>query len=174
MSILESLKDFVPLISQLPLLPKVAISIVVLLLTFIFLYLVWAPREQAPVSEMGRVASELRHRLKLARERILTPDPLATPNASRILPLTVPLTSGTAYGENLYEEFDNLTAKQIAVRFLGESHEFLSILDDLISQDQAWRKSFNAPDAAKIEARMVQLLSDADLSLRSPPSTSAR
>lgn len=40
---LETLQKFIPWVSNLPVIPKVAVTIVVMLICFVLLYLVWAP-----------------------------------------------------------------------------------------------------------------------------------
>jgi hypothetical protein len=52
---LESIQKLVPWVSGLPTVPKLAITAVVLLLTFVFLYLVWAPPRVVTPGEMPAV-----------------------------------------------------------------------------------------------------------------------
>ena len=119
-----------------------------------------------PGGQLRNVCRELIHRFRLTRQRLLEPDPRASPNASRLLPLTVALDSGCAYGTHLFPEFEDTTVRQIIARWEDRFPRVLgpvaAILSELERLDSIWRSKFNEPGASDLVQKMAELVDDAE------------
>lgn len=127
-----------------------------------------ASRLNAPSSvcqESNHLYRELEHRFQLTHQNLVDPDPLGTPNASRLLALTVALDPFCAYGTNLFGEFENLTVRQIIAAWEEKFPDVLrpvnALLNDLECVDREWRRVFDKPNALDLITKMVDLVEEA-------------